>query len=140
MSSDNLKKAYVVQRINWVYNDEYYDPGLGEPVKAFRDRRQAEAYRLEQEEAARREHEYPIGFCGGIDRATSLPEPELVLRVKMLGLPVPDPGPGNYPGQYDWWSWWELLRETLPWPELMQVYDLFENVRFFDITEIEVES
>src|SRR5260370_12760137 len=105
MSADNAKKAYVVQRIDWVYNDEYYDPGHREPVKAFLDRERAESYRLQKEEIARREHEYPMGFCGGVENATSLSETELVLRVKMLGLPIPDPGPGNDAGTYDWWSW-----------------------------------
>jgi hypothetical protein len=140
MSADNMKKAYVVQRIDWVYNHEYYDPGPREPVKAFLARERAEAYRLEKEEAARREHEYPIGFCGGVENASSLSEPDLVLRVKMLGLPIPDPVPGNYPAAFDWWSWWEMLRRTLSWPELVPVYDLFDKVRFFEVTEIEVES
>src|SRR5258705_13237034 len=97
MSVENVKKAYVVQRIDWVYNDDYYDPGHREPVKAFLDRERAEAYRLEKEEAARREHEYPLGFCGGPGKATNLSEHELVLCVKMLGLPTPDQRPGNYP-------------------------------------------
>jgi hypothetical protein len=140
MSADHPKKAYVVQRIDWVYNDEYYDPGHREPVKAFRDHRRAEAYRLEKEEAARRQHEYPIGFCGGVENASSFSEPELVLRVKLLGLPLPNPWPGNDGGQYDWWSWWEMLRGTLSWPELVQVYDLFDHVRFFEVTEIEVDA
>jgi hypothetical protein len=37
------RTVYVVVRNDWSYNDEYYTGG-NEPLKAFTDREQAEAY------------------------------------------------------------------------------------------------
>jgi hypothetical protein len=49
------RTVYVVMQTDWSYDDEYYSGG-NEPLKAFTDREQAEAYR------ARCEHRVALGW------------------------------------------------------------------------------
>lgn len=53
--------GYVVVRVQWEYNDQWMEPGAegGEPMKVFRARAAAEAYRREREDAERAERAEP---------------------------------------------------------------------------------
>src|SRR4051812_45879916 len=58
--------AYVVQRRNWWYNDEYFVSSDGTEVQTFLSREKAEAYRREKERDARKQVEFdnPFWFQG----------------------------------------------------------------------------
>ena len=47
------RTLYLVQRLHWRFNDEYYEPQNDEPVRAFANRAAAEVYRRALEYNAR---------------------------------------------------------------------------------------
>jgi hypothetical protein len=138
MSTHQSRKVYVVQEIHWEYNDEYYDPGLPEPVRAFRDRDRAESYRREQEVKARRashcSNPFHYTWSYELPEISSLTEEEVLARVRQADWLVPDGPP------YDWSSWYDLMQANLPESELCRLYDLFDRVRFYEIVEMDLEE
>jgi hypothetical protein len=138
MSPDRRQKVYVVQQIDWEYNDEYYDPGLPEPVRAFRDRGRAEAYRQEQEVKARRaahcDNPFTYTWSYELPDISSLTEEEVLARVRQANWPVPDGPP------YAWSDWYDTMQALLPESELCRLYDLFDRVRFYEIVEMDLEE
>jgi hypothetical protein len=124
--------AYIVQRIHWEYNDEYYGRYEGEAVKTFLDRAKAEAYRREREHAARRQwREGPPCELnmGGLDTAaqTSLSPRQLTDRLAELGMPD-----GGMQETSDWW-------DDLDPGERDAVWDLFDKVHFFEVRPVRLE-
>ena len=57
MTGGPRRTLYVVQRLNWIYNDSFveYRSDRDEYLKAFSDRARAEAYRLQLIEESRDE-------------------------------------------------------------------------------------
>lgn len=47
------RTVYVVQRLHWMFNDEYHEPRGDEPIRAFANREAADAYRRALEHIAR---------------------------------------------------------------------------------------
>lgn len=68
------RKVYVVVRNEWLYNEEYYTGG-DEPLKAFTDREQVEAYLARCENRAMLDWEDLMG--SQTDRRFTLLEMEL---------------------------------------------------------------
>jgi hypothetical protein len=138
MSPDRRQRVYVVQQINWEYNDEYYSPGLPEPVRAFRDRGRAEAYRQEQEVKARRsalcDNPFTYTWSYELPDISSLTEEEVLARVRQANWPVPDGPP------YAWSDWYDTMQAMLPESERCRLYDLFDRVRFYEIVEMDLEE
>jgi hypothetical protein len=141
MASPNAKTVYVVQEMNWEYNDEYHFPA-GEPVKAFRDRDRAEAYRRELEQAPRVQDclSFLLNYAGAyqfddpLPRMTSLSQAELLERIDGADLPAPQGPP------YSWADWYEITWGGLEPKERHRLYDIFDRVRFYQIVEMDLES
>jgi hypothetical protein len=138
MPPDRRQKVYVVQQINWEYNDEYHDPGLPEPVRAFRDRGRAEAYRQEQEVKARRANHctnpFHYTWTYELPEISSLTEEEVLARVRQADWPLPDGPP------YAWGAWYDTMQALLPESELYRLNDLFDRVRFYVVVEMDLEE
>src|SRR5262249_12820595 len=133
MASPSAKTVYVVQEVHWEYNDEYHYPaGEGQPVKAFRDRQRAEAYRRELEQAPHVQQCLAclFNFAGAyqfddsLARMTSLSEAELFERIRAAGLPAPKGPP------YSWADWYAITWGGLKAAERHRLYDLFDRARF----------
>jgi hypothetical protein len=135
------KTVYVVQRLTWQYNDNWYDLGNDEPLRAFRDRGRAEAYRWELEQAARNEAHSPCRVGGPLGRCTTLSQEELLQQLRRFGVGAPT---GAVPSEYDHpifhnRAWWDDLRENAA-TLFHRVWDLFNLVRFFDVLEVETDG
>ena len=137
-AAEPTTKAYIVQRIGWNYNDEYFYRGEGEeddvPVKAFRDRARAEAHlrQLHDEEAADWVGLNPFEFGRRLADVTSLSGAELAARVQALGFPPPQVNDEIGEG-YVWFEWWNEAMGDAVW-------QLLDRIRFFEIIEIDVAS
>jgi len=133
-------KAYIVQRINWNYNDEYFYRGAGEgddqPVKAFRDRARAEAHlrKLVDDECADWDGVNPFEMGQSLADVTSMSGTELANAVRAVGLRPPDAN-SEINELYTWYEWY-----SGPGEESEAVWRLLDRIRFFEIIEIAVES
>jgi hypothetical protein len=143
MTAPNVKTVYVVQAMNWEYNDEYHDPaGEGEPVKAFKDRERAEAYRRELEQDPRVHSclSFLFTYAGAyqfeepLRRLTSLSEAELLERIGGANLPVPKEP------RLSWQEWYELNWGGLEPNERHRLYDLFDRASFYQVVEMDLET
>lgn len=131
------RKAYVVQRFGWSYNDEYFYRGGSEGadavVKAFTDRARAEAYCQAQEEAAR-QSQNPFEFVS--HWASSLTEKQFIRLLDELGLPPP---PHQF-GCYQWFSWWGEHDDGLSPEQRRRIWDAMDQVRLHEVVEIDIED
>lgn len=145
-----MRTLYLVQEINWNYDDQWFYEDGETPRKAFADRAAAEAFRAAQENVQREKliavpltdkyEEWSgnlVVTFGGVREVSSLPADELDNRLAALGVP---PLPKGY-GAKDWNnSWWRALWETRPTvTERDPVWRLFDKVRFYEIVEVEAE-
>ena len=138
MSSEATRKVYIVQRLDWEYNDYYFDLKNDEPVKAFTYRDYAEFYRDELEKEANWRYWNPCDFMKGLERATSLSEDELLSRLRELGVPEP---PMSEDGLVrDWldYEWWEDAIERMRQWDPALLWKLFDKVRFYEVVEVEL--
>lgn len=136
------RKVYVVQQLNWQYNDEYFYRGYGEgddeAIKAFKDREKAEAHRQEQEDATRdawRELN-PFEFGGIGEGFSSLSNEELGRQVEAIGLTPP----AEDHDFRDWCYWWEQVRTQLTEEQEARIWELTDRVRFYEVVEVEMED
>lgn len=159
----SVRKAYVVQRLHWEYNDNWFDLENSELVKAFADRQLAELYCAELEAAARTPGRAPAGFLGHLSRASSRSEAELVRELESMYLPLPARDERD---KLDWANdtWWKDLLAlvsdgsapayyrrfagaTLTDAESARlievgpghVWALFDRLRFHEVIEVELE-
>jgi hypothetical protein len=161
MAERKTVTAYVVQRVNWEYNDERYfrcDEG-NEPVQVFLDRRKAEAHALELERALGRGNLGHALDLHGTEESdwSTLPQEELVARVRAAGLgPTPEDEAEirNSYGAYSqaqadadpsWlvmaWLCQAVERESHRWSEAQQraVWEAFDRLRQYVVIETAVE-
>lgn len=142
MPAAKSTKAYVVQRVNWKYNDEFYYRGGGEGddqlVKAFRNRVLAEAHlrKLLNAELECLDGVNPFEFGHGRSLAavTSMTPAELVKAVQALGLQPPDASRDID----DFGAWYEWYHG--PGEESAAVWPLLDRLRLFEIIEIDVHG
>jgi hypothetical protein len=149
--------GYVVQRVHWEYNDEYYDrlDGGAGAVRTYLDRAQAEA------ECRRMDFDYfrqqgfsPIHYAGyGHGAWTTLPLRELVRRLRLAGLsPTPEQirdalrmsamrpsGRPDDPEEYATWLYNTVEFASLPEAQQRAVWEAFDRVRFFEVVEVPIE-
>jgi hypothetical protein len=138
----SARKAFVVQRLCWQYNDNWHDVGNDEPVKAFIDPDAAELYRLELEGSERARHTAnPYRFAGNLAQSSSLTETELVARLTELGIRPPPITTQTTPPSLDFWddAWWQNLERMASPFQIESVWQLFDRVRFFEVVEIELD-
>src|SRR5262249_18732039 len=106
------RRAYIVQQLCWQYNDNWYDIGDDEPIKAFTDPELADIYRFDLEETFRKERRNPLRLAAGpLANATSLSEEELLTRLAELGVEPPPLANDGGPLVRDFWNdeWWRHL-------------------------------
>lgn len=155
------RKAYIVQRLHWEYNDNWYDVRGDDVVRAFEVWEGAELLRMELEDEARRTEigaHSPASFAGGTARASSLTDDELRERLEAWRLPLPPEGDAFHDG--DWWrsvialvsdraapAFWQRFDAAAMTDEERErairvgpddVWDLFDKVRFYEVVEVEV--
>ena len=132
-------RLYVVMRYDWDYNDEfYYRSSDGEGLKAFRNRSQAEAYRMEQERQAR-DGVNPFEMNElTLDAVTSLSGQELVSRLRAAGIEAPAI-PEDDDGLCELMEWWVTAEDELTDVQKDLVWDLLDKARFFEVVEMEME-
>jgi hypothetical protein len=159
-----VQKAYVVQRLDWQYNDNWWDINELEPVKAFTDRERAERFRLELELEKRGDCTFsPAFYAGGLRRASSRSEAELRRELEAMCLPLP---PLDQDHELDWsdGDWWRAVLALVADPSAPayyarltgkklspamyeralavspdQLWALFDRLRFYELVEIELE-
>jgi hypothetical protein len=157
VSAKKTIPAYVVQRVQWEYNDEWYDrvEGGDGAVRTYLDRARAEAEcRRMDFDHLRKEGISPIHYAGwGHDAWTSLPLPELVRRLRAAGFnPTPEQvrdalrmsgmkpsGRRDDPEEYATWLYNTVRFEALPEAQQSAVWEAFDRVRFFEVVEVPVE-
>jgi hypothetical protein len=160
MSSDRAEEAvaepraasmpevvYVVQEINWRYNDEHYHTDEGEadggpvgyPLHAFTSREKAEAHRL-RKELEQRPKENPFSFGGRWADLSTAHRPESLLAlVRELGLPEPR----GYDGMHeallrDWEEWYYRLKKAggLSAEQAERFWEALDLVTHFEVVEV----
>ena len=144
-----MRTLYLVQEVNWVYDDQWYYEDGAIPRKAFASRADAEAYRLSRESESRESiaaADEEKGYWsqnleetfGSFDALTTLGEDELDLRLRALGLPEYTLGGNAGPGGNS--GWWRNLWAATGMPEKRDaVWQLFDKVRFHEVVEVEAE-
>jgi hypothetical protein len=149
-----MSVVYLVCAVDWEWNDEGgYSCRGDEPLLAFRDRRRAEAHRVELEWKEREAfgHPNPARFpldCDGCSEAiylsysTSLDEPSLVRRLAERGLPLPEESGRDEGHRHDWLSqdWWQQVLARLPRDDWPWLWGLFDHVCFFELVEVPGDS
>jgi hypothetical protein len=133
-------KVYVVQEYQWEYSDEYYyHDDDGAPIKTFRDRARAEAYRMDLEREAR-DRINPFEM-NNLDLAaqTSLGAAELARRLRAAGIDPPEGIGEDNDGYIELLEWWSDSADDLTEEQLHTVWDLCDRARFYEVVETEVE-
>lgn len=129
-----MKKAYVVVKMYWQYNDNWHDLGDDEPIKAFADRDAAEVLRLQLEEPERERWRTPFFTNCAVENLTSLSLNQLLQAMGDLVAEEGVPPPTELVDD-TWWS--GFLKRTSP-RIFHKVWDLFDRVRFYQTVEVEV--
>jgi hypothetical protein len=136
--------VYLVQKLHWEYNDNWFEREGDEPVKAFESRDDALLWAELLEDEARRELEKgegvgfsanPLRVFGGTERATSLTYDALWEKLDEAALLYPPPNDDLYEQ-----AWWRAL-----WPRITPVqrdwlWSLLDGVRFYEVIETELEE
>ncbi len=132
----NTIQAYVVQRLSWEYNDDFYSRSEDDdaPLKTFLDRAKAEAHRrqLEWEHVGERQIN-PFGWIdAGLEERSSLPREELLAHLQGAGMRLEGEGDEmrrNLWEQYD----------QLPEEGRRLVWEAIDRIRFFGLLEVTVD-
>jgi hypothetical protein len=139
------KTVYIVQRIGWEYDDNFFYPVYTEPVKAFVARESAEAQRKILERQAREEwfdaSRIPPEFDdrhNGEDwnkhytKLTALTFSDFCERLKLLGVEPP-----TDENDFSSYAFWGGIAK-LPSETYHAVYDLLDGLNFYEIIALEV--
>jgi hypothetical protein len=133
-------KAYIVRRLNWWYNDEFYDYTVpGETLCAFRSRDKAEDHRR-QLEAQARGTETPFDYGDSFEDITNLSDEEIERRFAAADIVYPTEADDEGWDRGEWRIWWEENVDEWTPEQRQAAWDVFEEVRFFEIVEIEIED
>ncbi len=143
-----MRTLYLVQEINWAYDDQWHYEDGAIPRKAFASRDDAEAFRLLRENDSREsivaDEDEGYWSCnleetfGSFGALTTLGDDEIDRRLLTLGLPEyvseSDAGPDGNSG------WWRNLWAAVDTSEKRDaVWQLFDKVRFHEVVEVEAE-
>jgi len=146
------RTVYLVQHLNWKYNDEQTVPEAVTVQKAFARREAAEAYR---DELTRRRladgvhYKNPFDFNEGRFRQTTgRTEAEMADHFRALRLPLPagqEPDPEDPDAtRYDWkdFMWWEAVADRLEAGDIdpVRFWAAFDRVQYYEVVEAELEG
>jgi hypothetical protein len=140
MAQTAVRKAYIIQKIDWEYNDEHFFFGGEKVVKAYTDRSKAEAVLKQREEAFRGECGNPCAFAGGLDDATRLTEEQLIASLEELGVKPPLLTTRSRGTAYRGWDdrWWNAAVAAVGADRLDDLWVLFDKVRGYQLVEIDL--
>jgi hypothetical protein len=141
--------AYLVQQINWDYNDEYYfrwdgeagelgdgEPDALSPLQTFLRRTKAETYWRKLEERARgKQNPFDYGALGGdLDDYSNLSPAEFRDRLRAVRLTPPSFGEnGRLRDSLS--EWWEREAPDMTPEQRSAVWDVLDRVRFYEIVQ-----
>ena len=137
--------VWVVQKLDWHYNDNWYELAEDAPVKAFLSRADAQKHadaltRAEQDVFATLHEDYAKGgsnlakIFGGLERMTSLDDAAFVRGVQALNLPLPS---------YDFSSTgnlsdpWAVIWKSEPKTQAA-FWRLLDLLQFYEVVEVEL--
>jgi hypothetical protein len=138
--------VHIVQKAGWTDVGGFYccvSCGDGErllegwPVRAFRDRTKAEGFRAALEREARKDNN-PFLYAEEVYDLADLAEDAVIYLVELLeelGL--------DEPGDYTigaWRDWWDEMSSEMTEEQATAIWDLLEEVRFYEIFETELET
>lgn len=129
------RTVYVVQRLHWEYNDNWYDYSHSEPLRAYADREYAELMRDEAELQAQIPTDSLIGFVGGFENATSLAPETILAFLRARGAPEP-PLAGDTQWNWNDEEWWLAVREQLDDQGWIEFRNHFDRARFFTVVPL----
>jgi len=142
-----MSKIYVVQKVGYEYNDEYYfknDSGGGTPERAYKnleDAREvaqqfnAETFAGEYHEWGVEKHKEYMGLCVGeyaedLSDITSLSEEEYLQKMDEI-----------VPGFSENEKWYYTsLPEGLTEDQTMKISKICDKLQFYTIEEVELEN
>jgi hypothetical protein len=130
--------AYVVQKVGWTFNDQwYYRDGQedDEPIIAYATRERAEAERLRLERAEWKEAGSPLSYGAYLENVSSLTEAEFIERLEALGL-MPDRLRGER--HIYWRDWWEMIEDDLTDEQREALWLMMDRLHLFEVVEVEV--
>ena len=135
----NTVTVYVVQRIDWEYNDEFnerYDPTELNSLQSFLTREKAEAYR-QRLERARRGDENPFSYGDSPDLTgySTFSADAFRTRIEAAGLAMISP---RRSARFNYWDWYESLSGATD-EQRHAVWDALDLVRFYEIEPMKVE-
>ncbi|MBY0460729.1 MAG: hypothetical protein K2V38_25705 [Gemmataceae bacterium] len=140
----DARRVFVVVRVGWAVDSDganhtnIHSAGRQfVPVAAFADRAAAEIRKRELELEAARVFN-PFGLVATLPRLSRLEPVKFQSRLGALVRDVPDESPGWFGPHLTWGAWWG---ENMPeWSDetLAAVWELFDQIRFYDVLEVEV--
>jgi hypothetical protein len=136
--SKTPRVAYVVQKVGWTFNDQwYYRDGMedDEPITAYATRERAEAERLRLECAGWKGAGSPLAYGSDLEDVSSLTEAEFIERLNALGL-IPE----RLRGATDiyWRDWWEMVERELTDGQRQALWQMMDRLRLYEIVAVEV--
>jgi hypothetical protein len=152
-----MPKAYLVQKVRWVYRDRAEpllrdEEGAGTPVKVFADRTRAEAHCRRLHGAARKkvipfEHGAPFGSpraLPSLSSYTSMSNTDFLRLITSCGLAPPDLPPrgevGAAASSYALWcSWWYVGAKVWPPDVQDRLWDALDRVVLFEVVAVSAE-
>jgi len=130
--------AYVVQRVGWTFNDQwYYRDGKEDdvPLVAYATRDRAEAERMRLERVAWKEAGSPLDYGCGIESVSSMSEAEFQAFLETIDLFTEELRGGR---DLDWGDWWDAVEDTLTDDQREAIWEMMDKLRLFEVVEVEV--
>ena len=139
------KVVYVVQQINWRFNDMWYyrdDDGgpVGWPTHAFTTRDKAERHRRDKEREARA-GENPFGYGEKLSElsTTHRDDASLAALVRELGLAAPrGVDERGYFSLQNWEDWWDWQKKGMTAQQAERIWEAMDRVTFFEIVQLQL--
>lgn len=144
----NTEKLYIVQQVNWHYNDMWFvlDKEEGRrPLKAFRSREKAERYCEDMLIEFWTEFDSLYHAIESPEHGSSLSEAEVHRRIQeLVGWEPTEPFETEDPFYYPWADegeyWWGGVFKALPRDVQVAVCNVFDKVKPFVVLEVEPDT
>ncbi|MGF1582473.1 MAG: hypothetical protein ACFCD0_24375 [Gemmataceae bacterium] len=148
------EKLYIVQQLYWQWDDMEHVCYSDQPVKAFRDRKKAEAYCWEVDGWFEEWFDYDFldDPTDPITEVTTRSETALVEAFETMNVPHPprlEPSTNESRNEYNWTDkdWWAFVKRAIPFLEQRAILNsLFDKIPIdhratpFGCTIVGVES
>ena len=135
-----VRTVYIIQKIDWEFDDDWHNIEEDTPIKAFARRDDALAFCREQESIARTS--FITGnlgrYFGGYYRMSTQPYAAFLANLRANDISIPDTA-GNETND-SWFfdfAWWDDLWQRLPLEKHDWLWSLFDRVQFYEVIETE---